>query len=1052
MNKHYLAFILLVGLLGSALPAHAQYFGRNKPRYQRLNFKVTETPHLRIYDYLDNPDRQKEMALAAELWYKMHKAVLRDSIHGKNPLVIYNDHAGFQQTNVIDGDISVGTGGVTEGLRNRVVFPIAMTNQQTYHVLGHELVHAFQYDMVLAGDSTNMQNLGNLPLWMVEGLAEYLSIGRVDPHTAMWMRDAVINNDVPRIRDLNDFKYFPYRWGQAFWAYITGVYGDAAIRDLFMNTAKYGLEPAFALTLGTTTDSLSVQWQRSIRNYYGQWVVEGTKKDKDGKYETRTALKDYNEKLPGKQLISDKNSGSINIGPVVSPNGKYVTFLSEKNLFSIDLFLADAKTGKIIRKISSTSKDGHIDQFNAIESAGTWAPDNERFAFDVYERGRSILIIKNALKGRTVGRIDMPEVPAFSNPAWSPDGKTIVVTGLVNGQTDLYAYDIKTKKVRRLTNDVYSEILPSWNKDGSALAFSTDRLSMQRGRTNGVLTMNLAIMDMTTGQSEDIDIFQGADNLNPQFDKGGNLLFLSNRDGFRNLYRYDQTTKKVYQMTNIGTGISGITPYAPALSVSEDRDRIVYTHFFNGDYTLWQARTEDFKSEAVETGSASLTAGILPPFRPGQRDVVNTNLRLWDNNFKKEEVVTTIQPVPYKSKFSVEYLGGGIGIGTFTGNAGFGNVAGLGGGSIQGVFGDILGNNRVSAALSANVQNILDLAGQAAYINQKRRLNWGLNGFHLPFLTGRLFAEDPDFYNGRGPQAQTTARGQQYLGFQDTVYEQRQIQQRFGAFTFFPVSVTKRWEAGLAFERYAVRIDEIFYYSDRFGQQIGQDRRKLPLDGASISLPNVNAAYVGDNSYFGMTAPLQGWRYRLGVEQYFGKYNFTALLADGRRYFRKKPFTLAVRGLSYMRMGTDGNALPPMFIAQPFLMRGFPRRVLTEDAPQLIAQMQGSKIAIVNAEIRLPLFGPRKLALIPFNFLPTDVNFFFDTGIAFDDKTSFQKEDPDPLDGVDHVQRRPLYAIGTSFRVNVMGWLILEPYYALPLSVNKQDRRWRWGLNIVPGW
>jgi hypothetical protein len=35
-----------------------------------------------------------------------------------------------------------------------------MTNQQTHHVLGHELVHAFQYHMVLDGDSTNMQQYG----------------------------------------------------------------------------------------------------------------------------------------------------------------------------------------------------------------------------------------------------------------------------------------------------------------------------------------------------------------------------------------------------------------------------------------------------------------------------------------------------------------------------------------------------------------------------------------------------------------------------------------------------------------------------------------------------------------------------------------------------------------------------------------------------------------------------------------------------------------------------------------------------------------------------
>jgi len=279
----YIIFLLVVFLALSAEPLQAQYFGRNKPRYQDNEFKVSETKHFTIYEYLNNPEKLKELAASAELWYQMHQAALQDTFTEKNPLLIYSDHAGFQQTNAIMGDISVGTGGVTEGLRNRVIFPVAMTNQQTDHVLGHELVHAFQYHMVINGDSTRLQNIANLPLWMVEGLAEYLSIGRIDAHTALWMRDAVKNQELPKkLRDLDSGKYFPYRWGQSFWAFVTGVYGDEVIRPLFMNTAKYGLDPAIRLTLGTTPDSLATAWTDALKNHYGRWVIKGKKEDLPG--------------------------------------------------------------------------------------------------------------------------------------------------------------------------------------------------------------------------------------------------------------------------------------------------------------------------------------------------------------------------------------------------------------------------------------------------------------------------------------------------------------------------------------------------------------------------------------------------------------------------------------------------------------------------------------------------------------------------------------------------------------------------------------------------
>ena len=85
----------------------------------------------------------------------------------RQPLVLYASHPEFEQTNVIEGQIDEGTGGVTEGLQRRIVLPIAASLKETDHVLGHELVHAFQYDIL-------GQEAGPMPLWFIEGMAEYL--------------------------------------------------------------------------------------------------------------------------------------------------------------------------------------------------------------------------------------------------------------------------------------------------------------------------------------------------------------------------------------------------------------------------------------------------------------------------------------------------------------------------------------------------------------------------------------------------------------------------------------------------------------------------------------------------------------------------------------------------------------------------------------------------------------------------------------------------------------------------------------------------------------
>ncbi|MCA9739222.1 MAG: peptidase S9, partial [Gemmatimonadetes bacterium] len=175
---------------------------------------------------------------------------------------------------------------------------------------------------------------------------EYLSVGREDPLTAMWLRDALRRDDIPTTEQLTkDPRYFPYRFGEAFWAYVGGTYGDDAVIGLYRRALRVGVEPAIRQVLGTTEDSLSVAWHEEIREAYAP-LLEG-----------RTPPEQVGTLI----LAPSTGAGRQNVAPAVSPDGRYVAFLSEKDLFSVDLFLADAQTGEIIRKLSSAAADPHSD-------------------------------------------------------------------------------------------------------------------------------------------------------------------------------------------------------------------------------------------------------------------------------------------------------------------------------------------------------------------------------------------------------------------------------------------------------------------------------------------------------------------------------------------------------------------------------------------------------------------------------------------------------------------------------------------------------------------
>jgi hypothetical protein len=150
------------------------------------------------------------------------------------------------------------------------------------HVLGHELVHVFQYKIAESSPG-GLRSLNDIPLWLIEGMAEYLSVGRHDPNTAMWLRDALRRNDVPTVDQLTrDSRYFPYRYGQALWAFIGGTWGDEAVNEVYRDAVAEGWEGGVKKALGVSVDSLSRLWHASIRSAYGPVVESRTAPTRSG--------------------------------------------------------------------------------------------------------------------------------------------------------------------------------------------------------------------------------------------------------------------------------------------------------------------------------------------------------------------------------------------------------------------------------------------------------------------------------------------------------------------------------------------------------------------------------------------------------------------------------------------------------------------------------------------------------------------------------------------------------------------------------------------------
>ena len=1019
----------------------AQTFGRNKVQYDDFEFRVLDTEHFDIHYYPVAGPAVEDFARMSERWYERLARAFQHEFEAPKPIILYADHPDFQQTNTLQGAIGEGTGGVTESLKNRVIMPLAGSYWDTDHVLGHELVHAFQYNIAQSRRGGGLQGLNTLPLWLVEGMAEYLSVGRDDPLTAMWMRDAIRRDDFPTIDQLTrDSRYFPYRYGQALWAYVGGTYGDDAIIDVYRRSLRIGFPGAIQQVLGVPMDTLSAQWRESVADAYLPLM------------EDRTAPEEV-----GTRIVDTDNGGEQNFAPAISPDGQYVAFLSEKDLFSVDLYIAETATGRIVRKLVSATSDPHGDALRYIDSSGSWSPDGSRFAFVVFADGDNQIVIVDA-DGDRDRTIAFEDIGAVNNPAWSPDGGRIAFSGMRGGISDLYVYDLATEELDQLTNDRFADFHPAWSPDGRTLAFASDRGPETNFDELTFSKFRIATFDLQTRGVRVLDLLGNVRHSNPQYGPDGRLYFLSDADGFSDVYATTPGTGRIERITRVATGVSGITALSPALSVSPETGDVAISIFDEAGYTLHTLGANPtgtpLQRVVVADVDAERTARALPPMSADSYSRVSNYLADPETGLTMPGTYSTNDAKAYEPSLSLDFVGQptlGVGADQFGGYIGGGASA---------YFSDMLGNQTLGVALQAQ-GTLKDIGGQVFYSDVGDRWNWAVAGGRLPYQYRRTYYGQDQFVDQQGD----TVFGDLFIGQRRyRIFETALVGQ-----VAYPFSMTQRVEFNAGFTRYSYDVEEDRYFLDTFGRIYDVARvQRDDLEPDPLNLAVAGVALVGDNSYFGFTSPIRGGRYRLKLEATTGTETFFTTTLDWRRYWApQRNLTLAARALHYGRYGNiSGDAIRDIFLGYETFIRGYAYEsfenqeclssfnagdsdVLDElgqpSTCPVFDRLFGQRIGVVNLEARVPFLGVEQFGILTFPYAPTELVAFFDAGVAWDAGQSPTWEWSRSVS-----RRVPVASAGFAARTNILGIIILESYFAYPFQ--RADKGWHWGFNVSPGW
>jgi Tol biopolymer transport system component len=1081
--------------------ANAQgYFGQNQVQYDRFQWRVLETEHFRVHYYKEEKAAVEDAARMAERSYARLSRILGHEFRERKPIVIFASRTDFAQNNIF-GDLGEGTGGVTDAQRQRNVLPFTGDYRTFEHVLAHEMVHQFQYDVFSRGRAgANLQALQavNPPLWLMEGMAEYLSLGTDHKFTDMWLRDAALNGDIPTIEQMTVYpdRFFPYRFGESLMRYIGERWGDQIIGQILEAVPNVGVERAFRRELGLSLDELSDDWKDAIQKQFLPTVVN----------------LDRPRRFANNLLSPKKSGGNIFLAPTLSEDGSKILFLSDGNFLRgqvfIDLWLADARTGRRIRRIVKSTTNTNAEELRLLYSQSAFSPDGQQVAYVGQRRGKDVLYITRT-RGGSTRLIDMP-VEGVLSPVFTPDGTHIVFSANRGGITDLAMVAVDGTGFRVLTNDRNGDYMPNVSPDGKTIAFASDRGAETDFDLLRFSRWKISLYDLATGAVTVLPN-QPGQSINPQWAPDGkSLAYITDRNSVQNVFLYDFTSREHYQLTNVVGGVSGITEFSPALTWARGADKMAFVHFEKkGEYTVWTVdnprslKKEPYRDPTrvpanlvasgvtVNSGNGiTITAQPSVPVPGSQPTVVTTPsvpspprsgtdpaipvnfgvrapgtrsvYRASDGNRRSDSLPnggardssavsvnelldsadlalpdpTRFRDGPYKVSYEADYVARpSIGYAQDNFNRGL-----FGGTTI--VLSDLIGNNKLAFTAQVNGR-LQDAVVYAGYTNLGSRLQYttAISQFPVFFFNGQTFDQDPDNASLVN-ETQSLAR----FVLRDASFTSLLPRNRF-----------TRFEVGLGLQ--SIGRSELL-----IGRRLTQNG--IPLtpfqivgerNAGTLNFIQPKVAYVSDNTLQGYTAPIMGRRYRFAYEPTIGTKRWQEFLTDYRRYdpILFNFITVATRVTGQFRTGRDQTFFPN-YIGNPnglMWLRGYDRVNALDfgcqpsvgaSASCNSTELLGSKAVVASAEVRIPLIRRFELGVLPVQLPPVDGAVFFDAGLAWGPGQVASLRKPTNYNA--DTQRYVLRSYGYSLRLNLFNFALVRWDYAIPLDRPLQKGFWQWSL------
>ena len=285
---------------------------------------------------------------------------------------------------------------------------------------------------------------------------------------------------------------------------------------------------------------LTVSNQRQISPAWspnGRWIAYASDHDGDEQWDIFLVSPANGQvtNLTNTPQISEEN-------PVWSPDGNFLAYMVKpKDSSTFEIEVMEAPTKKVSHLTSNTPKE--LGNFGPI-----WSRDGKSIVYTQQNAtGKdSNIFIATVAGGKAINLTPHEGEHNFSANHISPDGKTILITSNAhNGYDNVGLLDIATKQITWLTNEKWEMSAGNFSPDGKRLTWTANI----DGNTD------IFVYDLLTRKTEALPLPKGVNTLagaESAFTRDGSrLLFYHNGPNAPNdLWSYNFATAKSHQITN----------------------------------------------------------------------------------------------------------------------------------------------------------------------------------------------------------------------------------------------------------------------------------------------------------------------------------------------------------------------------------------------------------------------------------------------------------------------------------------------------------------------